>query len=187
MCPQARVAAEVGLRWGWRLGVSGLALRHLQAPLGLQRQSAGGVRRGRGLSPSRAGRARAAAPGAPAASRAIRQNGGAARAPGGCWKCQGGGTSRGCCAGKDGTSKGNGEGKASCGRCHMGGGQFPSRRDIERDDTEGDRERDQAHSVLYSRMQACTPGLRGGPQRRQRWSPPSSPSSFSALSGYRCP
>lgn len=112
---------------------------------------------------------------------------GAARAPGGCWKCQGRGTSRGCCMGKDGTSKGNGGDKSSCGHCHMGGGQFPSHRDIEQDHMEGDRERDQAHSVLYSRMQACTPGLRGGPQRRQRWSPPSSPLSFSALSGYHCP
>lgn len=67
--------------------------------------------------------------------------------------------------GKDGTSKSNGGGKASCGHCHMGGGRFPSRRDIEQDDTEGDRECDQAHSVLYLRMQACTPGLHGGPQR----------------------
>lgn len=37
--------------------------------------------------------------------------------------------------------------------------------DTEQDNMERDRRRDKAHSVLYSRMQACTPGLHGGPQR----------------------
>lgn len=39
--------------------------------------------------------------------------------------------------GKDGTGKGNGGCKASCGCCRMGGTWFPSRGDTEQDDTEG--------------------------------------------------
>lgn len=188
MCPQARVAAEVWLRWGWRFGISRLALRHLQASFGLQRQSAKGQQGTEASALPLAGRGHAVALWGPWCPWAVqhpeRLRAACAPAAG---KCRGKGNLQTMLRGRR-----TGQGRAmECAKPHAvtatweGCNFYP----------EGTQNRTtrrrwnvtKAHSVLYSQMRACTPGLHAGPQRGECKFPPSSPSSSSALSGYRCP